>query len=123
MNMSSIVKIRISEIDGFKNHPFLVNDDNSLKELAESIKTNGLLNPLVVRKKENGRYEMISGHRRKMTLELLSIVEADAIIKELNDDEATVYMVDSNMYREKILPSEKAFAYKMKMETINIDVR
>lgn len=123
MNMSSIVKIRISEIDSFKNHPFLVNDDNSLKELAESIKTNGLLNPLVVRKKENGRYEMISGHRRKMALELLSIVEADAIIKELNDDEATVYMVDSNMYREKILPSEKAFAYKMKMETINIDVR
>lgn len=121
--MSSIVKIRISEIDSFKNHPFLVNDDNSLKELAESIKTNGLLNPLVVRKKENGRYEMISGHRRKMALELLSIVEADAIIKELNDDEATVYMVDSNMYREKILPSEKAFAYKMKMETINIDVR
>lgn len=123
MNMSSIVKIRISEIDSFKNHPFLVNDDNSLKELAESIKTNGLLNPLVVRKKENGRYEMISGHRRKMALELLSIVEADAIIKELNDDEATVYVVDSNMYREKILPSEKAFAYKMKMETINIDVR
>jgi len=116
--MSSIVKIRISEIDSFKNHPFLVNDDNSLKELAESIKTNGLLNPLVVRKKENGRYEMISGHRRKMALELLSIVEADAIIKELNDDEATVYMVDSNMYREKILPSEKAFAYKMKMEAI-----
>lgn len=123
MNMSSIVKIRISEIDSFKNHPFLVNDDNSLKELAESIKTNGLLNPLVVRKKENGRYEMISGHRRKMALELLSIVQADAIIKELNDDETTVYMVDSNMYREKILPSEKAFAYKMKMETINIDVR
>lgn len=116
--MSSIVKIKISEIDSFKNHPFLVNDDNSLKELAESIKEHGLLNPLVVRKKSSGRYEMISGHRRKTAMELLGITEADVIIKELNDDEATVYMVDSNMYREKILPSEKAFAYKMKMDAI-----
>ena len=116
--MSSIVKIKIAEIDSFKNHPFLVNDDNSLKELAESIKEHGLLNPLVVRKKNNNRYEMISGHRRKMAMELLGVQEADAIIKDLNDDEAVVYMVDSNMYREKILPSEKAFAYKMKMEAI-----
>ena len=116
--MSSIVKIKIAEIDSFKNHPFLVNEDNSLKELAESIKEHGLLNPLVVRKKNNNRYEMISGHRRKMAMELLGVQEADAIIKDLNDDEAVVYMVDSNMYREKILPSEKAFAYKMKMEAI-----
>jgi len=116
--MSEIIKIKINDIDTFKNHPFLVNKDESLTELAQSIKENGLLNPLVVRIKKNGRYEMISGHRRKAALEIAGIVEADAIVQDLNDDEATIYMVDSNMYREKILPSEKAFAYKMKFDAI-----
>lgn len=116
--MNKLEKIEISKIDTFKNHPFLVNNDDSLKELAQSIKDNGLLNPLIVRKKNNDRYEMISGHRRKLALELIGIKEAEVYIKELNDDDATVYMVDSNMYREKILPSEKAFAYKMKTDAI-----
>ncbi len=116
--MDKLIKIRIEDIDSFKNHPFLVNHDESLKELAKSIKENGLLNPLIVRKKENGRYEMISGHRRKEALELNGIKEVEVYVKELNDDKATIYMVDSNIYREKILPSEKAFAYKMKMDAM-----
>ena len=116
--MESIVKIKISQIDDFKDHPFLVNDDEELKQLANSIKENGLLNPIIVRPKKNERYELISGHRRKLASQLNGITEIDAFIKELNDDEATIFMVDSNMYRERILPSERAFAYKMKLEAI-----
>lgn len=116
--MENVVTIPITQIDSFTNHPFQVNKDDSLKQLMESIKQNGLLNPLIVRKKENERYELISGHRRKLALELLGIKEVNVIIKDLNDDEATIYMVDSNIYREKILPSEKAFAYKMKYDAI-----
>ena len=113
-----IEKISLDLIDDFNNHPFKVNDDESLKELADSINENGLLEPLVVRKKENGRYEMLSGHRRKKTLQLIGISEIECKIKDLSDDEATIYMVDSNLYREKVFPSEKAFAYKMKLEAI-----
>ena len=116
--MKKVIKIDLRMIDSFKNHPFRVEKDESLNELRNSIKENGLLNPLVVRRKENGRFEMISGHRRKLALELNGIHEADCYIEELNDDEATIYMVDSNIYRNKILPSEKAFAYKMKLEAI-----
>lgn len=116
--MKEIVKVDLRKIDSFKAHPFKVENNESLEELRNSIKENGLLNPLVVRKKENGRFEMISGHRRKLALELNGIMEADCYIEELNDDEATIYMVDSNIYRNKILPSEKAFAYKMKLEAI-----
>lgn len=116
--MKQIVKIDLRKIDSFKDHPFRVENDESLKELKSSIKEHGLLNPLVVREKENGRYEMISGHRRKLALELNGITEANCYTEELNDDEATIYMVDSNIYRNKILPSEKAFAYKMKLEAI-----
>lgn len=116
--MKQIVKIDLRKIDSFKDHPFRVENDESLKELKSSIKEHGLLNPLVVREKENGRYEMISGHRRKLALELNGITEVNCYIEELNDDEATIYMVDSNIYRNKILPSEKAFAYKMKLEAI-----
>ncbi len=116
--MKQIIKIDLRKIDSFKEHPFRVENDESLKELRNSIKENGLLNPLVVRKKENERFEMISGHRRKLALELNGIMEADCYTEELNDDEATIYMVDSNIYRNKILPSEKAFAYKMKLEAI-----
>lgn len=116
--MESIVKIKISQIDDFKDHPFLVNDDEELKQLANSIKENGLLNPIIVRPKKNERYELISGHRRKLASQLNGMKEIDAFIKKLNDDEATIFMVDSNMYRERILPSERAFAYKMKLEAI-----
>lgn len=114
----NLVKINLNDIDSFEGHPFSVNKDDSLKELVHSIKLNGLLNPMIVRKKDNGRYEMISGHRRKTALEILGISESEVIVKELNDDEATIFMVDSNMYRETILPSERAFAYKMKMDAM-----
>ena len=116
--MKEIVKIKLSDIDSFENHPFKVNKDDSLNELITSIRENGLLNPLVVRRKENGRFEMISGHRRKLALELNGVEEADCYIENLNDDEAIIYMVDSNIYRSKILSSEKAFAYKMKLDAI-----
>lgn len=116
--MTKKQKILLSKIDSFKDHPFHVNNDESLKELANSIKENGLYTPLTVRLKEDGRYELISGHRRKAAMELLGITETEAYVKELVDEEATIEMVDSNMYREKILPSEKAFAYKMKYDAI-----
>lgn len=116
--MKEVIKIKLNNIDDFENHPFQVRNDESLKELTDSIRENGLLNPLVVRKKQNGKYEMLAGHRRKLALELNGITEADCYIKELDDNEATIYMVDSNIYRNKILPSEKAFAYKMKLEAI-----
>lgn len=116
--MTKKQKILLSKIDSFKDHPFHVNNDESLKELANSIKANGLYTPLTVRLKEDGRYELISGHRRKAAMELLGITETEAYVKELADEEATIEMVDSNMYREKILPSEKAFAYKMKYDAI-----
>ena len=113
-----IEKISLELIDDFNNHPFKVVEDESLKELADSINENGLLEPLVVRRKENGRYEMLSGHRRKKALELIGKTEAICNIKDLSDEDATILMVDSNIYREKIFPSEKAFAYKMKLEAI-----
>lgn len=116
--MNNVIKVKLSEIDNFKDHPFSVRNDDSIKELMQSIKENGLMNPLIVRQKENGRYEMISGHRRKLAMELLGIKEADCYLKDYSDDEATICMVDSNIAREKILPSEKAFAYKMKMDAM-----
>ncbi len=116
--MKEIVKIKLSDIDSFENHPFKVIKDDSLNELITSIRENGLLNPLVVRRKANNRFEMLSGHRRKLALELNGVEEADCFIKDLDDDEAIIYMVDSNIYRSKILPSEKGFAYKMKLDAI-----
>ena len=118
-----IEKISLELIDDFNNHPFKVVEDEALKELADSINENGLLEPLVVRRKENGRYEMLSGHRRKKALELIGKTEAICNIKDLSDEDATILMVDSNIYREKIFPSEKAFAYKMKLEAISIKVK
>ena len=118
MNMKKIVKLELCNITPFKNHPFKVRQDDSFKELKDSIKENGLLEPLLVRPDKFGGYELISGHRRKLALELCGIKEADCYIEELSDDEATIKMVDSNIYRNLILPSEKAFAYKMKLEAI-----
>jgi len=116
--MESIVKLNLKDIDPFKNHPFQVNNDESLVELLVSVGKHGIISPLIVREKSNNRFEMISGHRRKLALELLGIEEADAVVKNLSDDDAVIFMVDSNIYRETILPSEKAFAYKMKLEAI-----
>ena len=116
--MNEILKIKISEIDDFKNHPYKIELGDELNDLVESIKLNGLLVPIVVRRKEDNKYELLSGHRRKKVYEILGIEEIDAIVKDLNDDEAIIFMVDSNMYREKLLPSEKAFAYRMKMEAM-----
>lgn len=116
--MKKLVKLELWDIVPFKDHPFKVERDESFKELLESIKDNGLLEPLLVRPTEEGRYELISGHRRKLALELLGYKEAECYVEELTDDEATIKMVDSNIYRNIILPSEKAFAYKMKLEAI-----
>ena len=112
-----MTKIKIKDIISFKDHPYKVEGDDSLKELMDSIKKTGLIHPVIVREKNN-KYEMISGHRRLKAYELLGIDEIEADIKELTDDEAIVFMVDSNIHREKILPSEKAFAYKMKLDAI-----
>ena len=109
--MNNYRKIKLKDIDSFKNHPYKVENDESFKELLESIKDNGLLEPLLVRPTEEGRYELISGHRRKLALELLGYKEAECYVEELTDDEATIKMVDSNIYRNMILPSEKAFAF------------
>lgn len=116
--MRKLVKLELWGIVTFKNHPIKVERDESFKELLESIKNNGLLEPLLVRLNEYGRYELISGHRRKLALELLGYKEAECYVEELTNDEATIKMVDSNIYRNIILPSEKAFAYKMKLEAI-----
>ena len=117
-NMSELKKVKLSDIDDFNNHPFKVIKDNSFYELVDSIKENGLLTPLIVRRKESDKYELISGHRRKRALEVLEILESEVEIRDLDNDEAIILMVDSNLYRNNILPSEKAFAYKMKLEAI-----
>ncbi len=117
-NKEKIEDIDISLIDNFKDHPFKVVDNDELKSLKESIKTNGVLSPAIIRKKDDGRYEMISGHRRKYASELLGLNTMPCIIKNLTDDEAIIFMVDSNLQREKLLPSERAFAYKMKYEAL-----
>ena len=113
-----IEEIDISLIDNFKNHPFKVLDNDDMKALRESIKTSGILSPVIIRQKEDGRYEMLSGHRRMFACKSLGLDKIKCIIKNLSDDEATIFMVDSNLQREKLLPSEKAFAYKMKYEAL-----
>lgn len=113
------VLIEIDRIVPFKNHPFKVLDDERMDDLVESIKANGVLNPVIVRPAGGGQYEMISGHRRLHASKLAGLDKIPAISKQLSDDEATIIMVDSNIQREEILPSEKAFALKMKMEAIN----
>ena len=110
--------IKVHLIDSFPNHPYHVFDDEDMTELAASIEANGLLNPIIVRSKADGRYELISGHRRKRAYEILKINKIRAIIVDVSDDEAIIMMVDSNCQRSKILPSEKAFSYKMKLDAI-----
>ena len=113
-----VEEIDIDLIDNFKNHPFKVEENDELKALEESIKVSGVLSPVIVRRKKNNRFEMLSGHRRKLASQLLGLNKLPCIIKDLSDDEATIFMVDSNLQREKLLPSEKAFAYKMKYDAL-----
>ena len=113
-----VLDIEISQIDDFENHPFKVKDDEEMEKLMESIHTYGVLTPVIVREKEDGRYEMVSGHRRKHACERLGMETIPAVVKELTREEAIIAMTDSNIQRENILPSEKAWAYKMKMEAI-----
>ena len=116
--LESVKVIPLTEISDFPNHPFKVKVDDSMFDLAESIKQYGVLVPAVVRQKDDGTYEMVSGHRRKMASELAEQEAIPCIVRNLTDDEAIIVMVDSNLQREKILPSEKAFAYKMKLEAM-----
>ena len=110
--------ISLDQIDDFPNHPFKVRMDESMQEIADSVKQYGVLVPAIVRPKENGRYEMVSGHRRKTASELASKAVMPCVVRDLTDEEATIIMVDSNLQREQILPSEKAFAYKMKLDAM-----
>ena len=119
VDLEKVIDININEIDDFPNHPFKVIDNEEMKLMSESIKDNGILVPVLVRKKDDGRYEMISGHRRKFASKLAGLDKIPCIVRDLSNDEATIIMVDSNMQREKILPSEKAFAYKMKLDALS----
>ncbi|MCB8576168.1 ParB/RepB/Spo0J family partition protein [Dorea formicigenerans] len=117
--LSKIRDIPISEIDEFPDHPFKVLMDEDMEQLVESIKRNGVMTPATVRLKEDGRYELISGHRRKKACELAELETLKCEVKELTRDEAIIVMVESNLQRSVILPSEKAFAYKMRLEAMN----
>ena len=116
--LEKIRNIPLDLIDDFPDHPFHVRDDEDMVQLVESIKANGVLTPAVLRQKEDGRYEIVSGHRRKRACELAGLTTLRSEIKELTRDEAIVYMVESNFQRTTILPSEKAFAYKMRLEAM-----
>ncbi len=114
----SVRDIPLSEISDFPNHPFKVRMDESLTEMADSVRQYGVLVPGLVRPRPEGGYEMVAGHRRKKASELAKLETVPCIVRELTDDEATIIMVDSNLQREQILPSEKAFAYKMKLDAM-----
>lgn len=118
-NLEQVKNISLNDIDDFPKHPFKVVLNDEMNDMIDSIKDKGVLVPTIVRPKGNGKYEMISGHRRKKASEILKLETIPCIVRELTDDEATIIMVDSNLQREKILPSEKAFAYKMKMEALS----
>lgn len=117
--LEKVMKIPIDEIHAFKNHPFHVRQDEEMQKLIDSIHENGILMPVLVRPDKDGNgYEMISGHRRKFALEFNGAKEIDAIVRNLDDDQATIIMVDSNIQRENILPTERGFAYRMKLEAM-----
>lgn len=122
MNIQSeekVVQIPIIQIRDFPEHPYKVKDDESMNELVDSIMQRGLIQPVIIRPTEDGNYEMVSGHRRKRAFEIAGIKNIPARVKEMTKDEAILAMVDSNLQREVILPSEKAFAYKMRLEAMN----
>lgn len=116
--LEKIVSIPIDKISDFKNHPFHVIMDEDMLKLIDSIKENGILIPALVRPKDDGTYEMISGHRRKYAMSHIGLKEMNAIVRELDDDQATILMVDSNIQRENIYPSERGYAYKMRLEAM-----
>ena len=118
-SLEKVVDIKISDIDDFPDHPFKVIDDDEMEKMKNSIIDNKVIIPALVRPKPDGRYEMISGHRRKRASELANKETLPCVVRELTDDEAIIIMVDSNIQREEILPSEKAFAYKMKLEALS----
>ena len=118
-NLSKIRDIPLAEIDEFPDHPFKVLMDEDMEQLVDSIKRSGVMTPATVRMKEDGRYELISGHRRKKACELAGLETLKCEVKELTRDEAIIVMVESNLQRTTILPSEKAFAYKMRLEAMN----
>lgn len=115
---SDVKEIELSKLHEFKNHPFKVMDDDKMQELVESIKSNGILMPAIVRLREDGEYELIAGHRRKHACELAGLSSMPVVVRDYTDDEATIIMVDSNIQRERLLPSEKAKAYAMKYEAL-----
>lgn len=112
-------EIEIRRIHAFTNHPFKVLDDEKMDTLVDSIRENGILNPVIVRPDQSGNYEMISGHRRLHAAKIVGLKKVPAIVKEMSDDEAIIKMVDANIQREEILPSERAFSFKMKMEAMS----
>ncbi len=116
--LDKIRDIPLELIDDFPDHPFHVRDDEDMQQLVDSIKSRGVLTPAVLREKEDGRYELVSGHRRKRACELAGLSTLRSEIKDLTRDEATIYMVESNFQRSSILPSEKAFSYKMRLEAM-----
>jgi ParB-like partition proteins len=118
MKREKIMDIPLAELRPFKDHPFQVTDNEELLELTKSIAEHGVVTPAIVRPSADGTYELISGHRRKAACEIAGIATMPVVVRDLDDDTATVIMVDSNQQRENILPSEKAFAYKMKLEAI-----
>ena len=117
--LSKIRDIPLTEIDDFPDHPFKVRDDEDMAQLVESVKERGVITPATVRQKEDGRYEIISGHRRKRACELAGFETLRCEVVDLDRDEAIILMVESNYQRSQILPSEKAFAYKMRLEAMN----
>ena len=116
--LEKVINLNSSEISDFPDHPFKVRMDAAMQEMTESVKQYGVLVPALVRPKPDGGYEMVAGHRRKKAAELANLTEIPCIVRQLTDDEATIIMVDSNLQREQILPSEKAFAYKMKLDAM-----
>lgn len=108
----------LNKMSSFPNHPYKINEDDELEDMANTIKENGVIHPIIVRPKKDGGYEIISGHRRKRASEKAGFTTIPAIVRNMSDDEAIIYMVDSNKQRERVLPSERAFAYKMKLDAI-----
>ena len=118
-DLEKVMDISLKDIRDFPNHPFKVIDNEEMDNMRQSVEDYGVLHPILVRPTSDGKYEMISGHRRKRASELANKETIPCIVRDLTDDEATIIMVDSNMQREEILPSEKAFAYKMKLDALN----
>lgn len=113
-----VMEIPLAELHPFENHPFKVLDDDRMLDTAQSIREHGVLVPAIARLREEGGYELVAGHRRKRACELAGLETMPVIVRKLDDDEATIIMVDSNIQRESLLPSERAFAYRMKLEAL-----